>query len=163
MIDEIIWVRGIHILGVVLWIGGVSMVTTILLPAVRRLKSAEEGIELFAKVENRFAWQARVTTLMTGLSGFYMVSVLDLWQRFLSISYWWLHLMVLVWFLFTMVLFVLEPLFLHRWFQNQAKINPVATFRKMQILHWILLTLSLITLFGAVVGSHGYLFFAATS
>ena len=32
--------RVLHVLGVVLWIGGVAMATTVLLPAARRLKSA---------------------------------------------------------------------------------------------------------------------------
>jgi uncharacterized membrane protein len=34
--DDLAVARTIHVLAVVLWIGGVAMVTTILLPAVRR-------------------------------------------------------------------------------------------------------------------------------
>ncbi|MCP4277102.1 MAG: hypothetical protein GY779_12205, partial [Gammaproteobacteria bacterium] len=55
-------------------------------------------------------------------------------------------------------LFVLEPLFLHRLFLRRARENPEATFRIIQIMHWLLLTISLITVFGAVVGSHGWSF-----
>jgi uncharacterized membrane protein len=61
--------RIVHILGVVLWIGGVALETTVLLPAIKPLKSAEEQISTFEMIESRFAWQARVTTLLTGLSG----------------------------------------------------------------------------------------------
>lgn len=55
-------VRAFHVIGVVLWIGGVAMVTTVLLPATRRLKSTEEQVAFFEKIESRFAWQARFTT-----------------------------------------------------------------------------------------------------
>lgn len=33
--------RVLHVVGVVLWIGGVAMVTTVILPAVKRLASAD--------------------------------------------------------------------------------------------------------------------------
>ena len=39
-----------------------------------------------------------------------MVQRLDLWDRFSSIKYWWMHAMLCVWLLFTLMLFVVEPL-----------------------------------------------------
>jgi hypothetical protein len=95
--------------------------------------------------------------VLAGLSGFYMVVRLDLWDRFLSVAYWWMHAMVAVWLLFTLMLFVAEPLFLDRWLLARAKARPEATFGLIERLHWILLVLSLITLIGAVLGSHGML------
>ena len=64
---------------------------------------------------------------------------------------------VLFWLLFTLMLFVFEPLFLHRWFQQRAQTAPEATFRLIQRMHWLLLSLSLLTVSGAVAGSHGWL------
>src|SRR5688572_13522862 len=110
--EEVTIARVLHVLGVVLWIGGVGMVTTVLLPVTKRLKTAAERIMFFETVERGFALQARVSTLVTGLSGLYLVHKLDLWQRFAHVEFWWMHAMVLVWALFTLVLFVLEPLFL---------------------------------------------------
>lgn len=43
--DEFALARVLHVLGVVLWIGGVAMVTTVLLPSVRQFKSEHEQIE----------------------------------------------------------------------------------------------------------------------
>ena len=149
--------RVLHVVGVVLWIGGVAMVTTVILPAVRRFKSPEEQVAFFEEVENRFAWQARATTLITGLSGFYLVHLLGAWSRFAEPAYWWMHAMVLVWVLFTVMLFVLEPLVLHRWFLRRAERDPVGVFRLIRRMHWVLLTLSLVTVAGAVAGSHGWL------
>lgn len=148
--------RVLHVLAVVLWIGGVSMVTTVIIPAVKRMKSKEEQIETFEKIEGRFALQAKITTLITGISGFYMVYVLDAWQRFLDPRFWWFHAMVLVWVLFTLVLYVLEPLVLHKLFKKYAAQNPEKTFNFIHKAHVVLLLLSLITIAGAVAGCHGW-------
>jgi len=153
-----IFARAIHVLGIVLWIGGVAFVTTVLLPAIIKLEDDELRSELFEKLENRFALEAKVVTLITGLSGFYLVYLMDAWGRYLQISYWWMHLMTFVWAIFTLVLFVLEPLVLHRLFKEQAAKNSVATFVWVYRLHVILLLLSLIAVFGAVAGSHGFQF-----
>ena len=155
--DDVILARALHVLVVVLWIGGVAFVTTVLLPAVRDLQAPGELVALFETAERRFGNQARVTTVLTGLSGLYMVVRLDLWDRFLSAEYWWMHAMVAVWLLFTLMLFIAEPLFLDRWLLARAKARPEATFKLIERLHWILLALSLITLTGAVLGSHGVL------
>ena len=154
---ELIIARIIHVLGVVLWIGGVAMVTTVLLPATRRIKSPEERVQFFERIEAGFARQARWTVLITGLSGFYLVYRLDAWGRFQQANYWWMHAMVLIWGLFTLMLFVLEPLWLHLRFERSAQSRPESTFRLIQRLHWLLLLISLLTIAGAVAGSHGWL------
>ena len=156
--DGWIAVRVLHVLGVVLWIGGVAMVTTVLLPAARRFKAPAERVAFFESVERGFAAQSRLTTLITGASGFYLVHRFDLWGRFALVEYWWMHAMVAVWALFTLVLFALEPLFLHRWFIRRAQREPESTFLMVVRFHRVLLVLSLVTVAGAVAGSHGYLF-----
>ncbi|MCP4289987.1 MAG: hypothetical protein GY792_37165 [Gammaproteobacteria bacterium] len=155
--NELALARVLHVLGVVFWIGGVAMVTTVILPTVLRFATPEERIEFFEKIEHRFAWQARATTLITGLSGFYMLEVMQAWDRFSISGYWWMHAMVLVWVLFTLVLFVLEPLVLRKHFLRRAAIYPEQVFRWIQRMHWVLLLLSLVTVAGAVAGSHGWL------
>lgn len=150
--------RVIHVLAVVLWIGGVAMVTTVIIPSVKKLKSKEERIKTFEEIEGRFAIQAKITTLLTGLSGFYMLYRLDAWERYLDYKYWWLHAMTLVWIIFTLILYVLEPLILHRLFKKYAMENPEKTFNIMYRLHWVLLSISLLTIIGAVAGCHGLFF-----
>jgi uncharacterized membrane protein len=135
----------------------VAFVTTILLPAVRNVKAPKERVVFFEIAERRFGGQARLTTALAGLTGFYMVVRLDLWDRFFSVAYWWMHAMVIVWLLFTLMLFVAEPLFLQRWLLVRANTQPESTFELVERLHQIFLALSLITLIGAVMGSHGLL------
>ncbi len=154
--DEFALARVLHMLGVVLWIGGVAMVTTVLLPAVRQFKSEQDQVEFFELVESRFATQARFTTLLVGISGLYMTYLLDAWSRFAEPRYWWMHAMVFVWIMFSIMLFLLEPLVLHKWFINQARAKPKAAFNLILRMHWVMLSISLITTAGAVAGSHGW-------
>jgi uncharacterized membrane protein len=152
--------RALHVAGVVLWIGGVAFVTLVLLPAVRRFEEPGRRVAFFEAVEARFARQARVTTLLVGATGFWMMFALDAWGRLLIPAFWWIHAMIGVWLIFTLMLFVLEPLFLHRWILEQARRDPERTFARVERLHRVLLALSLVTVLGAVAGAHGLLFFA---
>lgn len=63
--------------------------------------------------------------------------------------------MILIWAGFTLMLFVLEPLWLHRWFLKRAERDQEGTFRIIEWLHRVLLLLSVITVGGAAAGSHG--------
>jgi uncharacterized membrane protein len=155
--DEFVFARVLHVLGVIFWIGGVAMVTTILIPAMAQMNSASERIGFFGKIESRFAPQARFTTLLVGLSGFYMVYVLDAWGRFAELRFWWMHAMVFVWLIFTLMLFLVEPFVLRRQLNNTADRDPARTFRRMRRMHWILLSISLVAAAGAVAGSHGWM------
>ena len=148
--------RALHILGVVLWIGGVAFVTLVLLPAVKHLRVPVERVDFFEQVEARFSRQAKFTTLLTGLSGFYLVHRLGAWHRFTDVQFWWMHAMVLVWVAFTLVLYILEPLWLHRWFKARAQRDPAGTFSIVARAHWVLLAVSLITIVAAAAGSHGW-------
>ena len=132
------------------------MVTTVLIPAIKKLKSKEEQIKTFEQIEGRFAFQAKITTLITGLTGFYMMYELNAWDRYLDYRYWWIHAMTLIWVIFSLILYVLEPLVLHKIFRRYAEKDTAKTFSFMHRMHWILLLLSLITTAGAVAGSHGW-------
>lgn len=150
--------RALHVLGVVLWIGGVAMVTTVLLPAARRLEDPAKRIDFFARVEGRFARQARFSILLVAATGFYMTWASDLWDRFYDAAFWWMRAMVAVWLIFAIMLFILEPLFLHRWIYERSRTRPESTLRIVAGLHWFLLAISLVTVIGAVAGSHGATF-----
>jgi hypothetical protein len=66
-----------------------------------------------------------------------------------------MHAMVATWLLFALPLFVLEPLFGGRLLGRLAKRAPDLALARLRRFHLALLTLSLVTIFGAVAGSHG--------
>ena len=154
MIDWGSLARAIHILSVVVWIGGVWLVTTALLPSMKR-KPPEQWMRDFDEVEQRFAPQARIAVLLVLLSGLYMLYAYDLWDRFANPRFWWMHLMVAVWLLFAVLLFVLEPLAVHRVVDRRASTAPEATLKLMLRFHSIILALALLAIFAAVGGAHG--------
>lgn len=153
--DDLTIARAIHVLAVVHWIGGVAIVTAVILPAIRRFAEPSRRLVLFEAVEGRFARQAKVSVTLAGLSGFYMTYRLDAWGRFADPRFWWMDAMVLIWAFFTVMLFVAEPLFLHARLKRRAEQDPDAAFRAMQRAHWVLLALSAVTVGGAVLGAHG--------
>lgn len=146
--------RALHVLAVVHWIGGVAMVTLVILPSLMRMPAAER-LPAFEAIEGRFSLQARISTLVAGLTGLWMTWELAAWDRFADPAFWWMHAMVAIWALFTLVLFIAEPLVLHRWFHARAQVDPDGTFALVLRFHRILLTLSAITTGGAVLGAHG--------
>ena len=156
--DDLAIVRALHVTAVVLWIGGLAMATTVILPLVRRIKAAEERLALFHAVESRFIWQARAASLVVGASGVYMVVKLDLGDRFGDAGFWWMHAMVALWGVFSFILFVGEPLVLDRLFKRHALASPDRAFAILHGLHWLLLGLSVVTVLAAVAGSAGMSF-----
>ena len=157
--DTLAFARALHVIAVVVWIGGLSIVTTTLLPAIRRGELGTDWLAAFQAIERRFAWQARIAILLVGATGLYMIQEADLWDRFSSLAYWWMHAMVGIWAIFAIALFLVEPVILDRRLPVLARKRPAATFAWLARVHWLLLMLSLITVFGAVAGGHGWLIF----
>ena len=65
--------------------------------------------------------------LLAGASGLWMIWRADMWERFADPRFWWMHAMVAVWSIFALMLFVLEPFFLHARMANSR--NPEAISR----------------------------------
>jgi uncharacterized membrane protein len=156
---DIIVARIIHVLAVVLWIGGVGFVTTVLFPAVRKAEPPERRLAAFLRFESAFSWQARISVALAGLSGLYMTVKMDAWSRFADPAFWWMDAMVLLWALFAAMLYVAEPLVLHRRLERAlADGHSAELFDRMERFHQIMLVLSLVTVLGAVGGAHGLFF-----
>lgn len=151
--DDAIAARVIHVIAVLLWIGGVAFVTLALMPVIRADQPPSQRLRAFHAIERRFSAQAKFWVLIAGGSGFWMVWRFDMWSRFADLQFWWMHAMVGLWLVFMVMLFVLEPLVLHR---AMAAPDPSAhNFARMERIHRLLLLLALVTVFGAVAGSHG--------
>lgn len=151
--DDFTIARVIHVVSVLLWIGGVAFVTLVVMPSVRTGFAAHERLSAFHRIESRFAPQARLWVLLAGASGFWMAWRGQMWSRFADSHFWWMHAMVALWLVFAAMLFVVEPLFLHR--RMLESLDPAQDFARMERMHRVLLVASLVALIGAVGGSHG--------
>jgi uncharacterized membrane protein len=150
--DDLTLARIIHVLSVVIWIGGVYFVTLIVLPV---LKHADDKVSRFEAVEIQFTKHAKIVVTLAGLSGFYMLYQLDGWEWYGNSDFWWVHAMTLLWLIFTFVLFVAEPLFLHAWFLRKAEATPERALALATRFHQIMTLLSLIVIAAAIYGVHG--------
>ena len=151
--DDIIIARALHVLAVLMWIGGVGFVTCVVMPSIRHHHTPADRLAAFHRIEGRFAPQARFWALLAGASGFWMVYRAQMWDRFADLRFWWMYAMVGLWAIFLAMLFLIEPLFLRR--RMEQPVEPAAEFTQIERMHRILLFLAFITVLGAVAGSHG--------
>jgi uncharacterized membrane protein len=151
--DDLALARAVHVIAVLFWIGGVGFVTWVVMPSLQATELPQDRLRRFQELEGRFAWQARLWVLLAGASGLWLIMRADMWSRFADPHFWWMHLMVALWAAFALMLFVIEPLHLHRRLANST--TPEADFVRMTRLHQLLSVISIIAIFGAVGGSHG--------
>ena len=70
-------------------------------------------------------------------------------------AFWWLMLMVAVWAVFALMVFVLEPLVVHRLFHNYALRDKERAFALAIWLHAVALTVAVVAIAAGVLGAHG--------
>lgn len=155
MINDIVLARAIHVLAIVHWIGGVAVVTTIVLPRAKRIADPERAVAAFDTFEHPFAFQARISILLAGLSGAYMLTRMQAWRLLYSASFWWLHLMIAVWLLFAVMIYILEPLVIHRRFHEAALRDKDLMFTVAILLHAAALIVAATAIVAGVLGAAG--------
>lgn len=143
-----------HVLSVVLWIGGLAFATTVVLPALARLP-VDERIPAFLEIERRFGRQARVLVLVAGASGAELLARLHLAGLMGRVDGLWLDGMIAFWGLFMLLLFVLEPAVLHRRLREHSARDGERTRLMLLRGHALLLMLALAVVSAAVLGVQG--------
>jgi hypothetical protein len=143
--------RAIHIVSVVVWLGGVGFVTTTLLPVIRRDWPEDEQSEIFARFARRFAGQARATVGLAGLSGLWLAYRLGYLSRRGFELPWWLVAMALVWAAFSAMLYLRPALTAAL---SRLTARKPRTLASVELVHRFLLAASLFTIAAAIVGVH---------
>ncbi len=145
----------IHVLSIVIWIGGVAFVTMIVFPMIQRTQSSLEQVMMFQGVEHRFSKIAKWMILISGLTGIYMLH--EKGFPFLttssSIHVW---LMILVWAFYASLIFFLEKRIFKKLFTKPSgeQLKTEQIFFRLQVFHWIVLTLSFSAIVAGVWGGH---------
>ncbi len=150
----------VHVLGVILWIGGLAFITILVIPATIKNPNALEKVLQFQRIEHKFAPIARVYNLIVLISGFYMFFSLGLEEVIFTSSGMPLLFMTVVGIFWFIMLFGLEPLIIKKVLDRMAKkpeeMNIDSIFAVMNKLHWVLLTISLLASGAGVIVAHGY-------
>lgn len=149
----------IHLLTAILWIGGLGFITILILPMIVRMPNPLEKVLLFQRIEHRFAPLARVYTAIVGISGFGMFFVMDLQDIVFKEEGRFLLFMIIIWIFWVIMLFGLEPLVVKKMLDRLASqkgegLEIEDVFKRMNILHWVLLTVSLAASASGAVFAH---------
>jgi|WetSurMetagenome_2_1015567.scaffolds.fasta_scaffold484771_2 hypothetical protein len=51
------------------------------------MTDARKRLELFEQIEGKFGFQAKIATLITGVSGYYMLDVMNAWNRYQHLQF----------------------------------------------------------------------------
>ncbi|HDH05114.1 MAG TPA: hypothetical protein ENH01_05285 [Nitrospirae bacterium] len=126
----------VHVLSIVIWIGGVAFVTLVTFPMILREEKSLEQVLMFQGIEHRFAKIAKIMVILAGISGFYL-----LYEKGLSTGAW---IMIIVWALYASLLFGLEKIIFKKLFDKPAgeQLDTKKVFYFLQVFHWIVLALS---------------------
>jgi len=144
----------VHVLGVVVWIGGVAFVTMIVFPMITRMENSLEKVLFFQGMEHRFARIAKSSVVVVGLTGGWLLYVTGEWHILFSIAGMGPTLMLIVW---TFYLFVLlfEGKIFKMIFGGKAQQDTDKVFSLLSRFHWVVLGLSLLTVGVGVWTGHG--------
>ncbi len=153
--DDFAIARALHVFAIVIWVGGVAFVTSVATPAIRAMHAPTERLSAFRQFESRFVWQARLWVLLAGASGLWMIARANLWARFTDVQFWWMHAMAALWGVFMLMLFAVDPLFLHKRLLTSKA--PAKDFDRLEKMHRVLLTLLAFTILASALGARGAL------
>ena len=151
----------IHLLTVIIWIGGLGFITIIVLPMLIKWDDPLQKALTFQSIEHRFAPIARVYNVITGVTGFVMVYLTGWHKLYLTTKGIPLLIMTLIWFLWFVMLFGLEPLVVKKMLDRMAnsgvKMEIETIFARMNRMHWVLMMLSLAASIAGIIFAHGYI------
>lgn len=143
----------IHVVGVIIWIGGVAFVTMVIFPMMYRTEGSLEKALLFQGVEHRFSAIVRWLIAIVGGTGLYLLSakhgfsILSA-QRGLGIV-----IMLFVWTFYTAVLLFEKKIF-GKLFADPEKTDMDRALKMINAMHWVLLTLSFTAVAGGIWFAH---------
>ena len=144
---EIVIATMLHIMSVVVWIGGVTFVTLITFPMILRMDKSLEMVMMFQGTEHRFVKIAKVMVILAGLSGFYL-----LYEKGLSTA---VIIMIVIWSVYASLIFGLEKILFAKLFGNpEDQKDMKQVFKILQTFHWVVLALSFIAIGAGVYEAH---------
>jgi uncharacterized membrane protein len=147
-------VEAIHVVSVVIWIGGVAFVTMVVFPMILRMENSLEKVLFFQGVEHRFAKIAKAMVAVAGITGFWLLYLTDEWRILFTLRGIGPTLMLIVWAVYLLILLFEAKLF-KIIFKGEAQQDTSKIFYRLTVFHWFVLGLSLLAVLVGVWAGHG--------
>lgn len=149
----------IHVLTVILWFGGLAFVTIIIFPSLYKIEDIIQKAMSFQRVEHRFAKLARYYAATVGITGLTMAFITGKHLMLFTEHGIFLTIMFMIWVMWIVMLFGLEPFIIKKMLERMVKgevpdVNAI--FKRLNAMHWVLLTVSLIAAASGILSSRGY-------
>jgi len=144
----------VHVIGVVVWIGGVAFVTMIVFPMLTRMEDSFEKVLFFQGIEHRFARIAKSSVAVVGLTGGWLLYITGEWRTLFSMVGIGPTLMIIVWSFYLFVL-LFEGRIFKMIFGGRAQQDTEKVFSLLSRFHWVVLGLSLLAVGVGVWAGHG--------
>lgn len=143
----------VHVISVVVWIGGVAFVTMITFPMIQRADSSLEQVFMFQGVEHRFSKIAKVMVILVLLSGIFLMK-----EKYgftfdnLGFGVW---VMIFLWSVYASLLFGLEKIIFTKLFGKPSDtVDIKKVFNLLQGFHWVVLALSFLAIAAGIWTAH---------
>ncbi len=144
----------LHVLGVVIWIGGVAFVTMIVFPMILRMENSLEKVLFFQGVEHRFAKIAKGMVALVGITGIALLGHTGEWRILFTMQGIGPTVMLIVWLLYVLILLFEARLFKFI-FKGEAQHATNKVFYTLTVFHWFVMGISLLAVFIGVMAAHG--------
>jgi len=144
----------VHVVAVVLWIGGVGFVTVVVFPMLMRMEDSLEAVLAFQRFEKKFSLHAKIYLWVTGVTGVLLLYLTGKYHILFRAETLGINVMMASWLFYFLVL-TFEKRIFGRLFGRAKEIDTKKVFRLLNAFHWMILGLSLLAVFVGVWQGHG--------
>ena len=144
----------VHVVTILLWIGGVAFVTLIIFPIIATTGDSLEQVLLFQRVEHRFARHARIYIALSGITGFWLLHLYNMDRILFTRQTIGVSIMLFAWVFYLLVLLFEKRIFA-KIFGKPDRFDSAKVFRFLAAFHWVVLGISLLAVFAGVWQGHG--------
>jgi uncharacterized membrane protein len=144
----------VHVVLVVLWIGGVGFVTIIVFPMLMRMEGDLEMVLMFHRLESRFARHAKAYVWLTGITGGLILYLTGRYAALFRVESLGILVMLAAWLFYLLVLTFEKKIF-GKLFARPEERDMKKVFRFLTGFHWVVLGISLLAVLVGVWQGHG--------
>ena len=143
----------IHVIGVVVWIGGVAFVTMVIFPMMYRTEGSLEKAFLFQGIEHQFSGIVRWLIGTVGATGLYILYAKYGFAILRETQGVGILIMLFAWLIYTTII-LFEPIIFGKIFADPEKIDMNKALRMINLMHWFLLLISFSAIAAGIWFSH---------